>query len=224
MEKQSKWERLSRVWLEDIGFLILFLILFITVFFLPIVISYVKDAVILVNLALLFLFFSGLFSGKGLRWQWVLHSLFWGYVGLKVARLMFEQPAFYAVELIVALVYTIFLVVLNIRLLFKDKEINFYRIIGAVNVYFLVSIYGALFFMLLSQFMPEVLIGDVELRQTDQDFALYMYYSLAAMTTVGFGELYAAEMIGKQLSVFLSAFGILYPAIIIAQLVGKKGK
>jgi len=41
---------------------------------------------------------------------------------------------------------------------------------------------------------------------------------------VGFGELYAAEMIGKQLSVFLSAFGILYPAIIIAQLVGKKGK
>lgn len=224
MEKNSKWDRFSRVWLDDIGFLILFLILFSTVFFLPILVSYVRDSIILVNISLLILFFSGLFSGKGFRLTWILHALFWGYVGLKIARLVFNYTQLYKVELVFALIYTVILVILNIRLLFKDKEINLYRIIGAVNVYFLVGIYGALFLLLLSQFFHPVLTGDMYFHQTDQDFAVYMYYSLASMTTVGFGELYASEMIGKQLSVFLSTFGILYPAIIIAQLIGKKGR
>lgn len=222
MEKKPKWHLISQVWLEDVGFLVLFLIIFVTVFFLPIVVSYVDNSYVLVNVALLILFFSGLFSGKGLAWSWILHVLFWGYVLLKLGRFWMGWDQFYIAELVIALVYTVILVILNLRLLFKDKEINFYRIVGGINVYLLVSIYGALFLLFLSQFIQPVLLGEVALSQTDEDFAIFMYYSMVSVTTVGFGELHAAEMIGKQLSVFLSSFGILYPAVVIAQLISKK--
>ena len=172
MEKKPKWHLISQVWLEDVGFLVLFLILFVTVFFLPIVVSYVDNSYVLVNVALLILFFSGLFSGKGLAWSWILHVLFWGYVLLKLGRFWMGWDQFYIAELVIALVYTVILVILNLRLLFKDKEINFYRIVGGINVYLLVSIYGALFLLFLSQFIQPVLLGEVALSQTDEDFAI----------------------------------------------------
>jgi len=39
------------------------------------------------------------------------------------------------------------------------------------------------------------------------------------MTTVGFGDVYAVNTAARMLAVFLSAVGMLYPAIIIARLV-----
>jgi len=55
----------------------------------------------------------------------------------------------------------------------------------------------------------------------DDDFAEYIYFSMVSLTTVGFGDLYPINIMSKMLSVFLSTVGILYPAVVIAKLVGE---
>jgi len=46
-----------------------------------------------------------------------------------------------------------------------------------------------------------------------------MYFSLTSLTTVGFGDIVAENMAVKMLAVFLSAAGMLFPAIVLARLV-----
>lgn len=52
-----------------------------------------------------------------------------------------------------------------------------------------------------------------------QAIAQFMYFSLTSLTTVGFGDIFAENMAVKMLSVFLSAAGMLFPAIVLARLV-----
>ena len=67
--------------------------------------------------------------------------------------------------------------------------------------------------------MIKPLGGNVVLENDDRDYAVYVYYSLASLTTVGYGDIYANGMPARMVSVMLSAIGILYPAVIIARLV-----
>jgi len=62
--------------------------------------------------------------------------------------------------------------------------------------------------------------GNVVLKGTDDDYAQFIYFSLAALTTVGFGDIYAVSTSAKMLATFLSTLGVLFPAIVIARLVG----
>jgi len=64
--------------------------------------------------------------------------------------------------------------------------------------------------------------GNVVLKGTDDDYAQFIYFSLAALTTVGFGDIYAVSTSAKMLAtfLFLSTLGVLFPAIVIARLVG----
>ena len=62
--------------------------------------------------------------------------------------------------------------------------------------------------------------GNVLLSGTDHDYVHFIYFSLTSLTTVGFGDIYAVNTSAKMLATFLSALGILFPAIVIARLVG----
>ncbi len=62
--------------------------------------------------------------------------------------------------------------------------------------------------------------GNVELQGNDIDYIHYIYFSLSSITTVGFGDIYPVNVFAKMLATFLSVIGILFPAVIIARLVG----
>lgn len=107
----------------------------------------------------------------------------------------------------------------NFKLLFRDEEFNFERVLGAVNVYLLIALLGAFLFELIQLFFDSSIKGEVVLVGTDRDFAEYIYFSFVSLTTVGFGEIFPANQSARMLSVFLSTIGILFPAIVIARLV-----
>jgi hypothetical protein len=109
---------------------------------------------------------------------------------------------------------------LNIRLLFRDREVNIYRVIGAINVYLLVAILGAFVFEIIQLITGSGIAGVTDLNGVDEDYPQYIYFSLVSLTTVGFGDIYPTHIMSKMLSVFLSTVGILYPAVVIARLVG----
>ncbi|REG92636.1 potassium channel family protein [Algoriphagus antarcticus] len=206
-------------WLTDASFAVLLLILLFTVFVLPILIEYGHVHALFVNTVFLFLFFTGIWSSRN-RFLVVLTTvLFVTQLGLRILRFSNYDFEFYLAERIVGILNMMVFIYLNIRLLFRNYEVNIYRVIGAVNVYLLVAILGAFVFEIIYLTTGSGIGGDVVLEGIDKDFALYIYFSLVSLTTVGFGDLYPIQVMSKMLSVFLSTIGILYPAVVIARLV-----
>lgn len=207
-------------WLTDGSFGILLLLLLFTVFALPILIEYGHVHSIFVNTVFLFLFFTGIWSSRN-NWLILLTSaLFFTQLILRILRFSDWDFEFYLSERIVGIINMMVFILLNMKLLFRDHEINVYRIIGAVNVYLLVAILGAFVFEIIHLMTGSSISGGPNLAGLDEDYAYYIYFSLVSLTTVGFGDLYPTQIMAKMLSVFLSTIGILYPAVVIARLVG----
>ena len=197
----------------------LLVILLFTVFVLPILIEYEHVHAFFVNSVFLFLFFTGIWSSRNKILVALTAILFMTQLGLRVLRFSEYEYEFYLVERIVGILNMTVFIFLNIRLLFRDHEVNIYRVIGAINVYLLVAILGSFLFEIIYLTTGSGIGGDVVLEGLDKDFALYIYFSLVSLTTVGFGDLYPIQVMSKMLSVFLSTIGILYPAVVIARLV-----
>jgi len=210
----------TNYWLTDASFGLLLLLLVFTVFVLPILIEYGHVHSIFVNTVFLFLFFTGIWSSKNNAFILITSALFFAQLTLRILRFSDWDFEFYLSERIVGIVNMIVFILLNIRLLFRDFEVNVYRVIGAINVYLLVAILGAFVFEIIHLMTGSSISGGPNLAGLDEDYAYYIYFSLVSLTTVGFGDLYPIQIMAKMLSVFLSTIGILYPAVVIAKLVG----
>lgn len=211
---------------NDLSFMVLLLVLLFIVFILPILIEYGHLDMFIVNLVFIFLFFTGIWSCNNRSLVVVTASLFLAQVTLKFLRIGEIQQDIYLLERIAGILNMGVFIFLNVRLLFRNQEVNLYRVIGAINVYLLVAITGAFGFEIihltigssienLNQTLTSKAITGVE-----EDFAGHLYFSLVSLTTVGFGDYTPVNMLSKMLAVFLSTIGILYPAVVIARLVG----
>ena len=216
---QKAFKNFTEYWLTDASFGLLLLILLFTVFILPILIEYGHVHFIFVNTVFLFLFFTGIWSSREKFLVFLTSGLFFTQLGLRILRFSDFDFEFYLSERFVGILNMLVFIFLNIRLLFRDNEVNIYRVIGAINVYLLVAILGAFVFEIIYLFTGTGIAGVSELRGIDEDYTQYIYFSLVSLTTVGFGDLYPTHIMTKMLSVFLSTVGILYPAVVIARLV-----
>lgn len=219
--KQFKYafHSFTEYWLTDASFAVLLIILLFTVFVLPILIEYGHVHAFFVNSVFLFLFFTGIWSSRNRLLVGLTSILFVTQLGLRIVRFSHYDFEFYLAERIVGILNMLVFIFLNIKLLFRNHEVNIYRVIGAINVYLLVAILGAFVFEIIYLTTGSGIGGDILLEGLDKDFALYIYFSLVSLTTVGFGDLYPTQVMTKMLSVFLSTIGILYPAVVIARLV-----
>ena len=219
-------KHLSDYWLNDFSFVTLLIALIFTVFVLPVLIEYGHVSLLFVNLVFLFLFFTGIFSSSNRFLVFLTTTLFVLQVGLRILRFSELPVEFYLWERVVGLVNMGVFIFVNIRLLFRNAEVNLYRVIGAINVYLLVAILGAFGFEVIQLVIGSSISGvtDIGLQKQlvgfDEDFSTYIYFSLVSLTTVGFGDHTPVNILSKMLAVFLSTTGILYPAVVIAKLVG----
>lgn len=212
-------KRAKNYWISDASFLTLFLMLLSTVFLLPVMIENEHESAKLLNLMFVFLFFVGVFSSRDKIFVILSTSLLSVHIVLKLIRFGDNPYEFYLIERVVILCNLLLFLVINFSLLFRDDQVNLYRVIGAVNVYLLAALAGAIGFEIIQLTHGQSIGGTVEFGGNERDYAYYMYYSLVCITTVGFGDIFPINISTKMLSVFLSAFGILYPAVVIAKLV-----
>lgn len=230
IESRSNVQRViknfNEYWLNDVSFVILLIALVFTVFILPVMIEYGHINMFFVNSVFIFLFFTGIWSSDKKLIIIITLILFLCQLTLRILRFSDLPVEFYLLERIFGLVNMGVFIFVNIRLLFRNQEVNLYRVIGAINVYLLVAILGAFGFEVIHLLMGNSIIGISELVEAkdltglDEDFSVYIYYSLVCLTTVGFGDYTPINIMSKMLSVFLSTTGILYPAVVIAKLVG----
>lgn len=221
---------ITNYWLNDASFVVLLVALVFTVFILPILIDYGHVNMLFVNFVFIFLFFTGIWASDNKLLISLTTLLFLTQLVLRILRLSNLPFEFYFLERLVGLLNMLVFIFLNIRLLFRNYEINLYRIIGAINVYLLVSILGAFALEVIQISLGSSISGiskDVpvkELSGIDQDFSTYIYFSLVSLTTVGFGDYTPVNIMSKMLAVMLSTTGVLYPAVVIAKLVGSSAK
>ncbi|OOG72210.1 potassium channel family protein [Algoriphagus sp. A40] len=219
-------KKFTDYWLNDASFVVLLIALVFTVFILPILIDYGHVNMLFVNFVFLFLFFTGIWSSDNKLLISLTTILFFTQLVLRILRLSNLPVEYYFLERLIGLLNMLVFIFLNIRLLFRNYEINLYRIIGAINVYLLVAILGAFALEVIQISLGSSISGiskDIpvkELSGIDQDFSTYIYFSLVSLTTVGFGDYTPVNIMSKMLAVMLSTTGVLYPAVVIAKLVG----
>lgn len=213
-------KKFQSYWLADASFVTLLIMLVTAVFVLPVVMEISSHGVLLFNILLLSVFFSGIFSTRSVGLISVSALLFGIHLTLRLIRFGENPYSFFILENVVGIANALVFIFINLRLLFRDQIVNSYRIIGAVNVYLLLALIGALTLEVIHAATGVSLGGNVALSGTDDDYVKFIYFSLASLTTVGFGDIYAVSTPAKMLAVFLSTLGILFPAIVIARLVG----
>jgi hypothetical protein len=207
-------------WLGDVSFVVLLIMLVAVVFVLPVIMENSEQGVLLFNVLLLSVFLTGMFATNNYLVMMVAAILFGIHLTLRIIRFGDNPYSYYELENVVAIANTVVFLYINFRLLFRDQSVNVYRIIGAVNVYLLLALMGALTLEVIHAVTGVSIGGNVILSGTDRDYANFIYFSLASLTTVGFGDIYPVSMAAKMVSTSLSAVGILFPAIVIARLVG----
>lgn len=211
--------------LNDISFVALLGILVFTVFLLPVLIEYGHLNLFFVNLVFIFLFFTGIWSSSNPYLIGLTAFLFFCQLTLKLLRLTDLDANIYLLERVFGLVNMGVFIYVNLRLLFRDQEVNLYRVIGAINVYLLLAVMGAFGFEVIHLLVGTSITGSAagnpvqELSGLDKDFSTYIYFSLVSLTTVGFGDYTPINILSKMLAVFLSTVGMLYPTVVIARLV-----
>jgi Ion channel len=213
-------KKFQAYWLADASFVTLLIMLIAAVFVLPVIMEVSSHGVLLFNILLLSVFFSGIFSTRSVWLISVSAVLFSIHLLLRVIRFGENPYSFFVLENVVGIANTLVFIFINLRLLFRDQIVSTYRIIGAVNVYLLLALMGALTLEVIHAATGASLGGNVMLSGTDNDYVYFIYFSLTSLTTVGFGDIYAVSTSAKMLSTFLSTLGILFPAIVIARLVG----
>ncbi len=207
-----------KYWLSDASFVSQMFVLAFLVFVLPILIEEGYYYPLMMQGIFLVLLLSGLFYEHKNNLIWIALVLMGLQIYLFVQDFLVDQDTNFMFNL-VTLLNVLFFMFLNIKLLFRDNSINFYRIIGALNIYMLIAVYGALTTGFLHHLKGESISGNVQLSGNESDYAQFMYFSLTSLTTVGFGDIVAENMAVKMLAVFLSAAGMLFPAIVLARLV-----
>jgi len=189
--------KLKSYWLADASFVTLLIMLIAAVFVLPVIMETSDHGVLLFNILLLSI-----------------------HLTLRVIRIGENPYSFYVLENVIGIANTLVFIFINLRLLFRDQIVNACRIVGAVNVYLLLALLGALTLEVIHAATGASLGGNVVLKGSDDDYVHFIYFSLVSLTTVGFGDIYAVSVPAKMLATFLSTLGVLFPAIVIARLVG----
>jgi hypothetical protein len=206
-------------WIEDASFVTLLGMLLFTIFILPTILELDYTGPNLLNFILVILFISGIGSAFNRTWILLTSFLVITQVVLKAIRLTGISNELYILERLVISFNILAFIFINLKLLFRNDQFNFYRVVGAINVYLLIAFLGAFLFELIFLSFGASIEGAVPLSGAEKDFPEYIYYSLVSLTTVGYGDYLPVNRPAKMLSVFLSAVGMLFPAVIIARLV-----
>lgn len=160
-----------------------------------------------------------------------IYSLWWGsaMVALALLRHLFPDSAHFWLELTLRPLSALFLgwaTSLILRDVFEQTRIRIDDVVGAVCGYLLAAGAWANLYDLLEVLHPGAFLVGAELAQRLDDWhgrsALFHYFSLATLTSVGYGDIVPVRGPGTILAMLETVFGQFYIAVVVAQLVGMR--
>ena len=107
-----------------------------------------------------------------------------------------------------------------VQIVFSPGPIDRHRIIGAIVLYLNAALMFAGLFRLVQELDPRAFAGlplDTGMREASGDL---IYFSMATLTTVGYGDIVPVHPLARSLANLEGLVGQLYPAIILARIMG----
>jgi hypothetical protein len=104
--------------------------------------------------------------------------------------------------------------VVVVRRLIHHQRATRTTLLGAVSAYLLIAMAFNFVFLTLNAYGSSPFFG------AEEPTTSFMYYSLVTITTLGFGDLAAAEPLGRMLSTFEAVIGQVYLVTFVAMIVG----
>ena len=113
------------------------------------------------------------------------------------------------------------LVVMTLRHTFRPGPISVHRAMGGVAVYLLIGLTWAFGYKLVMEERPDAIHFQSSIAgiPTGEPSRL-IYFSFATLTSVSYGDAYPVHRVARSLATAEALIGQLYPAILIATLVG----
>jgi hypothetical protein len=113
------------------------------------------------------------------------------------------------------------LLIMTLRQTFRPGSVSVHRVTGGVAAYLLIGVTWAFGYKLLMEKRPDAIhfqtfVGGIPTAEP----SLLMYFSFSTLTSVGYGDAYPVHRIARSLATAEALIGQLYPAILIATLVG----
>jgi hypothetical protein len=102
-------------------------------------------------------------------------------------------------------------------MVFSPGPIDRHRIVGAIVLYLNVALVFDALFRLVAGLSPSAFSGlppGLDMRKLSGEL---MYFSMATLTTVGYGDIAPVHPVARSLANLESLIGQLYPAIILAR-------
>ncbi len=120
-------------------------------------------------------------------------------------------------ETFFGLAFFIFIIVIILKFIFNEDEINRDLIAGAAAVYLLLAIAWAYAYRVIEVLQPgSFAIADAQ----NYTYAIALYYSFVTITTLGYGDIFPVTTAAKSCAILEAIVGQLYLVITIALLVG----
>jgi Ion channel len=103
--------------------------------------------------------------------------------------------------------------------IFKDGDITFHRIQGAITTYLIVGLAFSKAFHLIFLLDNHAFIMPILQQDSESYYSRFVYFSYVTLTTLGFGDITPVNLGAKSLVMIEGLIGQLYPAIMITRLV-----
>jgi hypothetical protein len=113
------------------------------------------------------------------------------------------------------------LVVMTLKQTFLPGPVNVHRVMGGVAAYLLIGVTWAFGYKLLIEEVPDAIHFQSSFAgfSTGEPSRL-LYFSFSTLTTLSYGDAYPVHRVARSLAIAEALIGQLYPAILIATLVG----
>ncbi len=113
------------------------------------------------------------------------------------------------------------LVIMTLKQTFRPGPVSVHRVMGGVAAYLLIGVTWAFGYKLLMEEVPDAIHFQSSLAGIPTgEPARLIYFSFTTLTTVGYGDAYPVHPVARSLAIAEALIGQLYPAILIATLVG----
>ncbi len=114
------------------------------------------------------------------------------------------------------------LVIMTLKHTFHPGAVNVHRVMGGVAAYLLIGLTWAFGYKLLMEVAPDAIHfpSNFGAGSATGEPSRLIYFSFETLTTVSFGDAYPVHRVARSLTTAESLIGQLYPAILIATLVG----
>jgi hypothetical protein len=141
-------------------------------------------------------------------------------IAVRLCRVILGVSGILQWDALLSILSVVGMVVVVLWQVYREGPVTGHRIRGAIAAYLLMAIAFAYIYTLLDYLVP----GSFQLpawasQPQYERVETFEYFSMVALTTVGFGDIAAVHPLARSLVSLEALIGQLYPAILIARLV-----